>query len=377
MSQNRPIRARPVDKPRVLSRSNALEASMGRDGGVVKMSKSNLGPRRPGVRLAAGVVLVCALAACKQDNTAGQAAEPAAPQQAAQAAAPPPTAVSAEVAAMDSEKLREAASAALREQRLYAPAGNNAMEYYLALRDKSPNDPAVASALTDLMPYTLIATEQSINREDFSEAQRLYALMEKTNPQAPALPRLKQTIADAQASLAQRTAAAAAKTEEDAKKQAELEKQRLAEQQKAQQQAAQQLAAQQAADAKAAADKAAADKAAAERAAAEKAAADRAAAQRSAQQQGAPAQSASNELRPISTPSPRYPPQAYREGTSGEVQVEFTVGTDGSVTSARVVRADPPRVFDRETLSAVKRWKFQPVSSPVTTRRTIGFNPGG
>jgi protein TonB len=336
------------------------------------MSKSNFVPRRPDMRLVAGVMLVCALAACKKDNTAEQAAEPAA-EQAAQVAAPPPVAVSAEVASMGADQLREAASAALREQRLYAPAGNNAMEYYLALRDKSPNDPAVASALTDLMPYTLIATEQSINRDDFSEAQRLYALMEKTNPQAPALPRLKQTIADAQASLAQRTADAAAKTEEDARKQAELEKQRLADQQKAQQQAAQQLAAQQAADAKAAADKAAADKAAAD-----KAAADRAAAQRAAQQQSAPAQAAAtvSDLRPISTPSPRYPPEAYREGTSGEVQVEFTVGTDGSVTSARVVRADPPRVFDRETLSAVKRWKFQPGGSPVTSRRTIGFSPG-
>ncbi|WP_246064560.1 energy transducer TonB [Pseudoluteimonas lycopersici] len=340
------------------------------------MSKSKQVPRRPDMRLVAGVMLVCALAACKKDNTAEQAG-PAATQEAAQAVAPPPVAVSAEVAAMGAEQLREAASAALREQRLYAPAGNNAMEYYLALRDKSPNDPAVASALTDLMPYTLIATEQSINRDDFSEAQRLYALMEKTNPQAPALPRLKQSIADAQASLAQRTADAAAKTEEDAKKQADLEKQRLADQQKLQQQAAQQLAAQQAADAKAAADKAAADKAAADKAAADKAAADRAAAQRTAQQQSAPAQASSNDLRPISTPSPRYPPEAYRDGTAGEVQVEFTVGTDGSVTSARVVRADPPRVFDREALNAVKRWKFQPVSSPVTSRRTIGFNPGG
>ncbi|GAA5002086.1 energy transducer TonB [Lysobacter lycopersici] len=343
---------------------------------MVQMSKSKQVPRRPDMRLVAGVMLVCALAACKKDNTAEQAG-PAATQEAAQAVAPPPVAVSAEVAAMGAEQLREAASAALREQRLYAPAGNNAMEYYLALRDKSPNDPAVASALTDLMPYTLIATEQSINRDDFSEAQRLYALMEKTNPQAPALPRLKQSIADAQASLAQRTADAAAKTEEDAKKQADLEKQRLADQQKLQQQAAQQLAAQQAADAKAAADKAAADKAAADKAAADKAAADRAAAQRTAQQQSAPAQASSNDLRPISTPSPRYPPEAYRDGTAGEVQVEFTVGTDGSVTSARVVRADPPRVFDREALNAVKRWKFQPVSSPVTSRRTIGFNPGG
>jgi hypothetical protein len=35
---------------------------------------------------------------------------------------------------------------------MYAPAGNNAMEYYLALRDKQPNDAAIASALTDLLP---------------------------------------------------------------------------------------------------------------------------------------------------------------------------------------------------------------------------------
>ena len=69
-------------------------------------------------------------------------------------------------------------------------------------------------------------------------------------------------------------------------------------------------------------------------------------------------------------------PDAYRSGTSGEVQVEFTVGPDGSVSSARVVRADPPRVFDREAIAAVKRWRFQPVASAVTTRRTISFNPG-
>ena len=85
---------------------------------------------------------------------------------------------------------------------------------------------------------------------------------------------------------------------------------------------------------------------------------------------------ASTDLRAISTPSPRYPPDAYRAGTKGEVQVEFTVGTNGAVTSARVVRATPARVFDREALSAVKRWRFQPVAAPVTTRRTIGFDPG-
>ena len=61
------------------------------------------------------------------------------------------------------------------------------MEYYLALRDKQPGDAGVSSALTDLMPMAVIATEQSRDREDFVEAQRLYALIEKADPQHPAL----------------------------------------------------------------------------------------------------------------------------------------------------------------------------------------------
>jgi protein TonB len=285
--------------------------------------------------------------------------------------------VSEAVAAMSADQLRESASAALRDQRLYAPAGNNAMEYYLALRDKAPSDPAVASALTDLMPYALIATEQSIQREDFVEAQRLYALLEKTDYEYPALPRLKKTIADAQTAIAARTEQDKLKSEEDAKRQAELEKTRAAQQQTAQQQAAQQLAAQQAAqqeaDKKAAADR---DAAAQREAAAAKAAAPQQ--QASAPAASAPTRAASSAggLKAVSTPAPRYPAEAARRQQSGEVQVEITVGTDGSVTSARVVDANPPRIFDREALAAVKRWKFEPVDAPVTTRRTINFRPG-
>jgi len=332
------------------------------------------------LRVATSLVVICAFAACGKKDETGTAQPAATGPAATQATAPPVAAVSAEVAAMGVDQLRAAASSAVREQRLYAPPGNNAMEYYLALRDKAPNDAAIASALTDLLPYALIATEQSISRDDFTEAQRLYALMEKTDPNAPALPRLKQAIADGQASLAKRTADAALKTEEDAKRQADLQKQRLADQQKAQETAAKQLAAQQAADQQAAAQRAADERAAAQRAAAQRPA--QAPQQAAAQTPSTPAQqpaaaAASTELRAISTPAPRYPPDAYRDGTRGEVQVEFTVGTDGAVSNARVVRSTPPRVFDREALSAVKRWRFQPVAAPVTTRRTIGFNPGG
>ena len=70
-------------------------------------------------------------------------------------------------------------------------AGDNAMEYYLALREKSETpDASAESALIDLMPYAIIAAEQAIGREDFVEAERLRALIEKTDAQAPALPRI-------------------------------------------------------------------------------------------------------------------------------------------------------------------------------------------
>lgn len=342
------------------------------------MSVKPLQARPVSLGLVAGLAVLCAVAGCKKETAAPEAGAgataPAAQQQQQQQAAATP-AVSEKVAAMDVDALRQAARKAQMEQRLYAPAGDNAVEYYLALRDKAPGDPGVASALTDLMPYTVIATEQSINREDFAEAQRLYALLEKADPNAPALPRLKDSIARQQQSVAQRAEQEKVKAEEDAKRQAELEKQRAADQQRAQQQAAQQLAAQQA-EQQRQADQA---RQAEQQRQAEAAAAQRAAQQRPAQQpaQTAAARPSANDLRAISTPAPRYPTEAYRAGTSGEVQVEFTVAADGSVSDVRVVRANPPRVFDREAVSAVKRWRFQPIGAPVTTRRTISFNPGG
>lgn len=309
------------------------------------------------------------LAACSKP-----APEAAVPAAAPAASVPPPPAVAAEVQAMGADQLREAASKALGENRIYAPGGDNAVEYYLALHDKAPQDPAVASALTDLLPYTVIAAEQSLARENFTEAQRLVALIEKADAKAPALPRLKQSIVAAQQLQVQRELDAAKSAEAQARlveerRQAALRQ--ATEQEAAQQQAAQQLAAQQAAQQQAAAR-------AAEQAR-EQEAARAAAAAAAPPPTPAPAPvptAAAPTLRAISQPSPRYPSEALRTGTPGEVLVEFTVDTDGSVSSARVVRSTPARIFDREAVAAVRRWKFAPVSAPVTTRRTISFNPG-
>lgn len=330
------------------------------------------------VQVSLVLAMSLALGACGKD-------EPVATDATAGVAAPvvpPEAAVSAKVSAMSAEDLREAARAAYAENRLYAPAEDNAVEYYLALRDKAPGDAAVSSALIDLLPMTVIATEQSVNRDDFAEAQRLVALLEKADAQHPALARLKSSIATRQQDAVKRAEQEALSAEEQREKQLALEKKRL-EDQKAQQEAAAKrpeapapaprpsaTAATTAAAEKAAADQRAAD----QRAADQRATEQRAAQQRAAQQAAAPT---AGDLRALSTPSPRFPPEALRAGQSGEVQVEFTVNTDGSVSDVRVVKATPARVFDREAIAAVRRWRFQPVSAPVTTRRTIGFNPGG
>ena len=327
-------------------------------------------PVSPNSRRCPCLLLAAALGACSKQEEAAPAAgamppAPSAPAAAAPAA-PPAPAVAATVQAMGADQLRDAASQALRENRMYAPAGDNAMEYYLALRDKLPDDPGVSSALTDLMPYTVIAAEQAVGREQFDEAQRLVALIEKADKTAPALPRIKQSITNSQQAVAQRSEAEAARAKAEVEARAQAQQQQLAQQQAAEAEAARRLAA----EAEAAREAAAVRQAATAR----EAAARQAAAQQAAPPAPAPAQ---RNLRPISMASPRYPPDALRAGTSGEVLVEFTVGTDGSVTDARVLRANPARTFDREALNAVRRWRFEPVDAPVTTRRTVAFNPGG
>ena len=337
-------------------------------------SQARRGPQR---RLAAAAALAlalgAALSACKQETPATDAATaPGTPPPAA--AATPETVVSAEVSALSPEQLREAASKAYQESRLYAPGGDNAMEYYLALRDKQPADAGVSSALVDLLPMTVIATEQSRDRADFVEAKRLLALIEKTDASHPAVQRLKTTIATAETEAARRVEQQQLTAEQEAQRQQQLERDRLEQQRLAQEQAARDLAAQQQ---QAATEEATRQETARQEAARQETARQEAARQEAARQEAArSATPTAADLRAISTPAPRFPPEALRAGTSGEVQVEFTVGVDGSVTGARVVRADPPRVFDREAVAAVRRWRFEPVAAPVTTRRTINFAPG-
>ncbi|MFZ5607924.1 MAG: energy transducer TonB, partial [Pseudomonadota bacterium] len=186
------------------------------------MSASN--KRHQGlVPVALTMAVVVALAGCKKDEaaTAGPQAAPTAAK-----APTPESVVATSVSAMGVDELREAASKAYNENRLYAPAGNNAMEYYLALRDKQPGNASAASALSDLLPMAVIAADQALARDDLDEAKRLVALIGKADPNHPALGRLKAGVAGAEATAKKRAEAQALSAEEEAKRRAELAKQR-------------------------------------------------------------------------------------------------------------------------------------------------------
>lgn len=333
-----------------------------------------MSPHRPSSKhlsLAIVLALGLGLAGCggdKADTTAKPAA-PAGPTAEEVAAKQAAAQQAAALAALSPEELKKRGNEALREQRLYAPAGDNAMEYFIALRKKTEKpDASAESALIDLQPYAVIAAEQAIGREDFVEAERLRGLIESADAQAPALPRIADAIAKGKVAAANRVTEEAARAEQQAKA-AEDAKKREADQAAAAAAAARTAAAQPAAPAP---QPAAPPPTRSEPPPQPVASAPQPTAP--AAQPAAPAR-ASGGLVPISTPQPAYPPEARRANASGEVTVSFTVNTDGSVSDVELVSAKPRGMFDRSVQSAVRRWRFQPTDSAQTVTRTFTFRP--
>ena len=308
----------------------------------------SLHPPYPTLRWAVALALGLSLAACGKKEEAAAPAPPAvAQQQAAAEAAQASAAVqqAAALAALSADELRTKGRAALREQRIYTPAGDNAMEYYIALRKKTEKpDPSAESALMDLQPYAVIAAEQAIGRKDYLEAERLRALIAAADPQAPSLARI--------AEAARLKAIADAKT---------------------------------AAEANQAAAAAAVARPPPEPAAATPVAPPPATTRaepappptRPEPQPAAPAAPSrpvsGGDLVAVSTPQPTYPPAAQRAGTKGTVVVSFTVNPDGSVGDVNIVSAKPRGVFERNVQAAVRRWRYQAPGAAQQVTRTFDF----
>ena len=87
---------------------------------------------------------------------------------------------------------------------------------------------------------------------------------------------------------------------------------------------------------------------------------------------------------PIVVIRPMYPRDAAMAGLEGWVKVEFTITAIGTVKNPRVIEAKPARVFNREAIRAILKWKFKPrvVDGVAVDRRAtqvidFSLEPGG
>ena len=278
------------------------------------------------------------------------------------------------------------ANARMEEGNLLSPANDNSRYYYNLVLSNDPNNTAARQGLNVVASKLVLQARSEIDAGNLDSAEILIDNARAVDPANSEIAATAATLLDARDAIVQR-------------------EQRAIEERRRNEEASRQAAVDKAAADKAAADKAAADKAAAERRQAEEAAAQAAAAQAAAAQAAAAelsaaettsipvddvadaivepqAETVAQEPEPTVTPpvaaqeqdpisiralkrtryvAPKYPRSAQRRGTSGWVDIVFTVAMDGSVKDLEVRESTPEDIFDGAALRAVERWEFEPV----------------
>lgn len=290
----------------------------------------------------------------------------------------------APVAAMTVDTLMARARSELDAGRMIGPAGDNAVETYLAVLEREPAHPAAGAALVEMQPMVSDGIRAALARSEWAEAERLLALLGRMDPASV----LRETLG---AELAQRRS--------EAERAAEVVVAPVAVAPVAAPPASAAVASAvpaprtatnpPAIDPPVSAPVAApSSPRAAPGVAAAGVAPDPAPAppvsDASSPVAPVPAASAVSDIpaRLLNNPALSYPPQARRQRIEGWVEVEVQIDASGEVASARVVRAEPTGVFDRDALRTAQRWRFaprevdgQPV--PSTARRRLNFTLGG
>ena len=310
------------------------------------------------------------------------------PDAATSSASPAANASADAQVADDADALRERARQAMQASRMFAPAGDNALEHYLALRAQAADDASVRAALVDLQPQLVIAIEQAIARGEYPEGRRLLDLLARADTQAPALPRLRETVASAEDAARARDLAVDADARAEAER-AEAELRRVA------QENAARLATERTTGtarppsvpvtnnpasppaASPAITTTAAVEAPVRIVATQPASPVEAPRPQPPVQQVAASTSTQSPAKLLRDVAPRYPEGALRQRQSGQVQVAFTINAQGGVESPRVVSSDLPTAFDRAALAAASRWKFEATGGSQPGSRTVRFDPPG
>jgi protein TonB len=251
---------------------------------------------------------------------------------------------------------------AMAQSRLVAPAGDNAYEYYLSVLDQQPENVSAREALNDLYGIAVSSAEQAISGGDFADAERLAGMLAKSNPNSFTVVNLRQRIERGQTSEAAES---------------------LAQQQRQQQEAAggtPPANTEVSPSTPAPLSEPASDLASVTSPSAGSTSPEQAPAVSSPPPQTAASTPNSTTTTTVSEPAavqpatapvlrearllsrvdPVFPREAMRNRQQGWVEVEFTIGIDGSVGSAQVIASRPNRVFDRAALQAIQSWRFEP-----------------
>ncbi len=256
----------------------------------------------------------------------------------------------------------ELAMSAYKAGKLVAPAGENALELYLAALQSKPDDFGAQEAVMELVPVAMSALESAMAASAALEVERLLSLLERADPSAARVAALKQRW---QSNLAQQASAAAAASS-------------LASLQTAQVNAVQEIKAPETAAVAVTAipvPPVAVAKAASAKRATVATIRQNQVTQTSLKPTLAAAQNHIVEARALSTARAVFPALARRQKIEGWVDLQVAIDANGRVTEALVLSAQPARIFDVEARRAVLRWRYsprrvndQPVSSVLRQR---------
>ncbi len=305
----------------------------------------------------AALAIACAviIAACGKSETAAPAATTAAP-----AAGTSPQVVAPAAPEVTVTSLLSSATLAVNEERLVAPAGNNAIEYYLQVLAKEANNVSATQALVDLFPLAAGNAEREIVNRNLDEATRIIGMLDQASPGSYTVSTLKSKLSAARTQITRE------------------EERRVAQEAAAEQQRT--VAAQQAAAPVAPPPTAAATRPTPVET--RPAAPPPAAAAPVEEPVAAAPQGETRDPVLVRQVRPTYPAAAARRRQEGWVEVSFNVDTSGKVTEVTVLRSQPRGVFDRDATRAVSQWQFQPAlaNGRATTKsltRRIEFSLRG
>ena len=79
-----------------------------------------------------------------------------------------------------------------------------------------------------------------------------------------------------------------------------------------------------------------------------------------------------SEAFPMFRTQPNYPLIAQQRGLEGWVLLKYDVDTSGTLSNIDVLDSEPRRVFDKEAIRALKKWKFKPAMTNGQPIASVG-----